>query len=218
MGSRRSHPIEAGVYSILCGGDLHDIRVTKKGRVTLLNHELSVQAAAKEFSFSSEDKMREIGCLWFAGFVTGQHEHTKATQLSSLSTSPSKVQAQRKEDKEQDLHESAAKKKLSEALRGSRWYRTTVRRHGVGLRQVMEGPPLIIAIASGAVIQVNLKRWARVALLGAALVEGHMVLDRVKIRSNKDMEVKYLRPGRGMKPTIATGNIRLGSDGVWRFS
>jgi len=60
--------------------------------------------------------------------------------------------------------------------------------------------------------------WARIYLRCGGLIEGkYFVTQLVKERSPFDLRVRYAYQSRGYKIATGEGNIRLGSDGVWRL-
>lgn len=66
--------------------------------------------------------------------------------------------------------------------------------------------------------EVCAKSWARIWRLGVALIDDkHFVIEIVKLRSLKDMRVRFIKQGQGYLLSYGEGDIHKGSDGKWRI-
>lgn len=221
MGSRRAYPMRAGVYKVNCGLARHTVRINKKGRVRLMDHDFSVQEALKEFDFLSREKAPRTGCLSVAGFVAGRIAECPVWDYHGSNRCPSMTRSDRLD--ERFRHETILKtahpllqEKVLSAVKGSKLYQQSSLTFFTEV--IMAGPSSITRTGNDVKVRVNGKRWACLYLLRATVVEGFFILDRVKARSRTDLEVRFMKRAKGTNIVEAVGNIRLGSDRRWRFS
>lgn len=237
------------IFEVPCYGEIHKVRISRKGRVTLLDHPDGHLPSIGKEAMMLPLLTGSNGCMGVAmAFTTGMivrfskqsTDLVAAIQISQVLHS-TKLKKMGREDpliRPRTKRDSPFVEEAVANALASMTFRSTPR-VGHEVIVVQRFPDVRVTVSKRIataderkpgkrdhrrdkwkqVIRafINDKKWARIYLYGIAVVENRFITQIVKFRSRRDMRVRYIRQSKGYSIAQGEGNIRLGSDGVWRF-